>query len=132
MHSYSEHSDKIRSIRIIVMLPKKNRLTKNKEFENVFKNGDTFFTKILGIKYIKNGLEITRFGIIISHKISKKAVVRNKIKRRIREILRLNFEKIKKGYDVVILTRTGISDCEYDELEKNIEYALRKARLLFK
>lgn len=114
------------------MLPKQNRLTKNKEFENVFKNGGTFFTKILGIKYMENGFGLTRFGIIIGNKISKKAVARNKIKRRIREILRLNFDKIIEGYDIVILARTGIAEIEYDELEKNIEYALRKARLLFK
>ncbi|MFH0856794.1 MAG: ribonuclease P protein component [bacterium] len=114
------------------MLPKQNRLTKNKEFENIFENGDSFFTKILGIKYVKNEINITRFGIIISNKVSKKAVVRNKIKRRLREILRLNFDQIKKGCDIAILARPGISNCEYDELEKNIEYALRKTGLIFK
>ncbi|MFH0854495.1 MAG: ribonuclease P protein component [bacterium] len=112
------------------MLNKKNRLTKDKEFENVFNNGESFFTKILGIKYIKNDLSITRFGILVSAKISKKATVRNKIKRRFREILRLHLDKIKFGYDIVVLTRNSITECDYEEMGKNMEYALRKAGLL--
>ncbi|MFC1613323.1 ribonuclease P protein component [Patescibacteria group bacterium] len=113
------------------MLPKNNRLTKTKDFDNVYKKGRNFFTKILGIKYIKNELDMTRIGLVISQKISKKAVVRNKTKRRLREILRLRLSNIHKGYDIIILTRKGIEDCDYAEIEKNIEYALNKTHLIF-
>jgi len=112
------------------MLPQNNRLAKTKDFENIYKKGRNFFTKILGIKYTKNELNITRIGIVISQKISKKAVIRNKIKRRLREILRLRLKTIIKGYDVVILTRKGIEDCTYEELEKNIDYAFKKTHLI--
>ncbi|MFH1030642.1 MAG: ribonuclease P protein component [bacterium] len=114
------------------MLRKNYRLTKNKEFENIFKNGKSFYTKILGIKYIENTLNIPRFGILVSTKISKKAVIRNKIKRRLREILRLHENLIKPGYDIVVLTRAPVTECDYGEIEKNMEYAIRKAGLLRK
>lgn len=114
------------------MLAKEYRLTKTKEFENVFDNGKAFFTKILGIKYAKNNLDVTRFGILISAKISKKAVVRNKIKRRLREIIRLHFDKIKQGYDIVVLTRSGIKESDYEKLERDMGYAMSRANLLKK
>ncbi len=112
------------------MLSKQFRLTKEKDFENAFKKGASFFTKILGIKYIKNNLDDSRFGIIVGKKISKKATARNKIKRQIREILRLHVSQIKNGYDIIIITRDSILDSDYDKIEKNIEYAFEKSGLL--
>ena len=70
------------------MLPKKNRLTKKNDFDRVFKKGISVFDYILGIKILKNNLPDSRFGIIVSNKISKKANERNKIKRQIRECLK--------------------------------------------
>ncbi len=111
------------------MLSKQFRLTKEKDFENAFKKGDAFFTKILGIKYIKNSLDDSRFGIIVGKKISKKATSRNKIKRQIREILRLQVSQIKAGYDIIIITRDSIINSDYWEIEKNIEYTFKKTGL---
>jgi len=116
----------------LYMLPRKYSISKKKDFENIFTNGKSFFTKIIGAKYIKNDLATPRFAIVISTKISKKATVRNKIKRRIKEILHLNMQKIK-NCDIIILTRNSIIDnYEYKELKNNIEYILTKARLIKK
>lgn len=111
------------------MLPKEHRLTKEKDFENVFKNGVSFFTKILGIRYAKNNLNITRCGIIVSQKISKKATARNKIKRRLREILRFYINDIISGYDLIVLTRAEIADKEYEKIFKDLEYILKRTGL---
>lgn len=114
------------------MLDRKFRLTKDKDFDNVYKSGSSFFSRILGIKYTKNSLEVTRFGIIIGSKISKKSTERNKVKRRIREILRLNLKNIKKGYDIVVLVRSSIIECDYGEIQKNLSYVLTKSNLINK
>lgn len=63
-------------------------------------------------------------------KISKKAVIRNKVKRRLSEIVRLNFGRIKKGFDVVIIPAPGITQKTYQEIEKTLIEIIRKAGLI--
>lgn len=102
------------------MLNKLHRLTKKKEFDQVFKNGQSSYNKILGIKIINNELNYNRFGIMVSSNISKRAVDRNRIKRQIREIVRLQLNKMKKGKDCVIITQPTILQQSYQAMEKSI------------
>lgn len=111
------------------MLKKQNQLTKDKEFDNVFKNGKSSYDKIIGIKVIANNSDNSRFGILISTKISKKAIERNKIKRQIREIIRLDLEKILSGYDFIIITLAPVLGKTYQELEKSIHNHFKKLKL---
>ncbi len=75
------------------MLGKENRLRRKKDFEEIFKKGRSFKESFLVLKILKNNLKVSRFGFVVSQKVSKKAVVRNKIKRRLREIVGLNIKK---------------------------------------
>ena len=112
------------------MLNKKNRLTKNKDFERVFNKGKAAHLKELGVKCIKNDFKEPRFGFLISTKISKSAVKRNKLKRQLSEIIRLNLEKIKPGYDCAVITRSGVLDKNYEELEKMLKLLFKKLKLI--
>ena len=77
------------------MIKKENRLNKKKDIENVFKNGKSFYSDSIGIKILKNSLLKNRFCIIISAKISKKSVDRQKIRRRIKYIILTNKPLLK-------------------------------------
>ena len=99
------------------MLKKENRIRKDKEFDRVFKAGQSFYGKELGIKLAKNDLSISRFGILINTKVSKKAVVRNKIKRQLRAIIERNIIDISNGYDLVIIVFPQILDKKFKEIE---------------
>jgi len=79
----------------------------------------------LYIKYKPNSLGKNRFRIIVSLKVSKKAVIRNKIKRRIREILR-QFD-VKQGYDIVVITNKEIIGKSFQEIKKRISQIIRAA-----
>lgn len=114
------------------MLSKKNRLTKNKDFDQVFIKGKASYTGFIGLKCEKNGLEISRFGILVSTKVSKKAVVRNKIKRRIRQALFLNMDRLKNGYDCAVICRPAIAEKDQKEIRANLEYLFIKLKLLKK
>ncbi|MDD5071677.1 MAG: ribonuclease P protein component [Patescibacteria group bacterium] len=111
------------------MLKKENKLKKDKEFDNVFKNGRSCFHKNLGVKFVGNGLKLSRFGILVSNKISKKAVERNRIKRRIRAIIRLEIDKIKEGCDVVVIALPPILDSAYEEIGAAIKHSFKKLGL---
>jgi ribonuclease P protein component len=115
------------------MLPYNNRLVKRKDFEKVHKLGRYSFAGNIGLKFVANDLDETRIGVAVGIKFSKKAVVRNTIKRKLRELLRKDLGKIKKGYDVVVSIKTdksGQNKIESRKLEKDLAEAYQKAGLL--
>jgi len=108
------------------MLPQANRLKKKKDFENVFKNGKGFKEDLLYLKVIKNDLGCLRIGFIVGKNFSKKAVERNRIKRRLREIVKERI--IEKGLDVVIVVMPKAQN-NFEELEKTIAKLFKKAKI---
>ncbi len=112
------------------MLPRLNRLKKGKDFKLIITQGKVIKENFLFFKKIENDLGYSRIGFIVSQKISKKAVVRNKIKRRLREIIRLKLPIIKPGYDFVFFAKKGIENKKFPELKKTVENLIRKARLI--
>jgi len=112
------------------MLSKENRLKRKKDFERVFKERKKFKEDFLLLKFISNNLNQSRFGIIISQRISKKATLRNKIKRRLRALLRLRLPKIKKGIDVVLVALPGLETQDFGEIEKTINKLFEKAKII--
>ena len=112
------------------MLPEKNRLKKKKDFERVFKKGKSCKEDFLYLKIIKNHLKNSRFGFIVSNKFSKKAVIRNKIKRKLKRLTEIKLSKIKKGIDGVIIVRPGLEINDFWELEEKINKLFKKAEII--
>ncbi|QQG52354.1 MAG: ribonuclease P protein component [Candidatus Falkowbacteria bacterium] len=112
------------------MLRKENRIGLNKEFDRAFKLGQSFYGKILGIKCVPNNNDKNRFGILINTKVSKKAVVRNKIRREIREIIKARLESLKTGNDFVVIVFPLILDKNIQEIASEIDYALKRLRVV--
>lgn len=112
------------------MLPKINRLRRKKDFEIVFKKGKTFKEDFLILKFFPNQKKNSRFGVIVSQKVSKKATIRNKIKRRIKASIRQKISKIKDGLDIVFLVLPGLETKDFWEIEEIINKLLKKAKLI--
>ena len=112
------------------MLPRPYRLTKKAEIERVFKRGRSFFTGILGVKAAQNDRTLSRFAVIVSTKVARKATARNHLKRQLREILRLMRADVASGYDIVVLARDGIKKSSREELWRAVETAFRKLGLI--
>ena len=71
----------------------------------------------------------SRFAFVVSTKVSKKAVVRNKLRRRLREIVRLELPHIQQGHDVLIAVRPQAIRMSYQELRTALIELFTKARL---
>ena len=86
----------------------------------------------MNFKYIKTDSKYSRFAFVVSTSISKKAVIRNKIRRQLREIVRLLIKdgKIKPGHDGAFYTKQPIIEKKYQDLEKTTRYLLHKANLI--
>lgn len=112
------------------MLPKPNRLKKKKDFDQVHQRGRFYRGRFAAIKVLKNDLPETRIGIIVSTKVSKKAVVRNQVKRRIRAVILEFMENLEAGYDVVVLVRPEIATKDYQEIKLAIRNLFQDAKLI--
>jgi ribonuclease P protein component len=77
---------------------------------------------------LPNDLEHSRFGFAASKRIGK-AVVRNRVRRRMREAVRLRRALIPDGWDVVFIARSAIGDASYAEIVWSVENLLRRADL---
>ncbi|MCK9443759.1 MAG: ribonuclease P protein component [Tissierellaceae bacterium] len=97
-------------------MDKVNRLRSNMEFKKVYSGGKNYWNKYLIIYVRKNNLNYTRIGYSISKKVGN-SVVRNKIRRRMKEIYRLKLNNIKEGYDIIIIPKRNAVNISYLELE---------------
>lgn len=91
------------------MLRHENRLTEKTHFEKVRQNGKFASTPFFSVSFLdRKDKEPSRFGFIVSKKLSTKSNVRNKVKRILRELVRKNLKSVKAGFDFVIIAKSGI------------------------
>ena len=105
-------------------------LRKRKDIDKVFCDGRSVFNKLFGLKAIRNEEKTNRLAIIVSTKISKKAVIRNKIRRRLREIVKKELISATNNYDLIIISLPAIADKEYRELAEAAQYSLKRLRII--
>ncbi len=108
------------------MLPVKNRLKRDKDFQVLFKSGKGAHGLVCGAKWKSNGLDVTRFAVVVGTKVSKKAVVRNRLRRQIREMIRLRLDQFKPGYDLVLIVKSAALGKKPAVLERAILALLKK------
>lgn len=100
-------------------LSKKERLTKDKEFQKVFKEGKKIWiNSLLLIIYLPNELGFRRMGIVVPKKI-KKPTKRNKVKRWIREIFRRNKDIFPQG-DLIIIPHPKILELDFNYIKDTV------------
>ncbi len=111
------------------MLPAKNRLTRDQDFQRVATKGRYSYSPLLTVKYYPNRLPVSRFGFVISTKIDKRAVVRNRTKRQVREVIRLRLANVRTGMDIVIIMKKASVGQEMAVLRHDLLSTLDKAGL---
>lgn len=107
------------------------KIQKNYDFRTVYSRGKVFSNKLF-VLYIyrnKKNIEFNRLGISISKRVGK-SVIRNKIRRRIYEVYRLNLHNLKQGYDIVFIARVGLNDKAYLEFERGMFNLLKKSSIM--
>ena len=103
------------------------RLTGEKRFASIHKEGRAWANRHLVLKALPNGLEDSRFGFSTSRRVGN-AVIRNRVKRRLREVLRAS--PVKTGWDVVVIGRSPAGAAGFHELKASLQDLLRRAKLI--
>ena len=118
-------------------MPKENRLRDWRDFRAVYsqgirQNGFHLVLRALWASKLEQQLllEPTRIGISISQKVSKKAVVRNRIKRQIRAAFRELLPIIPPGWKIVIVVRSRAVECKYEHFLRELKQLLIEAKII--
>lgn len=106
---------------------KEQRLTKPREYASVYRKGSSRASPLLVMRALSNGSEITRFGFSVSKKVGG-AVVRNRVKRLLRETVRIM--PVKPGRDIVFIVRPPAADADFATLKKTVEALLSREGLV--
>ena len=114
------------------MLPNQNRLRRREDFAKVYTSGDRYRGKYLNLRILFeiNVPLITRVGIVVSKKVSKLAVSRNRFKRQLRAIFRQLLSQLKQGLQIVVTVTPVQSKPSYQELWDDLNKLLTRAKVL--
>ena len=102
-------------------------LTKPQQYALVYSKGSSWVSNLLVMKALPNGRTLSRYGFSINKRIGK-AVTRNRVKRLLREILRIM--PLKPGWDIVFIARPAAAAADYASLKRPVEDLLSRAHLL--
>lgn len=105
-------------------MDKKYKIRNSREFRVVYDKGNSKANRLLVLFYINNGKDYNRVGFSVTKKLGN-SVVRNKVKRLIKEGFRANSENIKSGYDLVFLSRIKANEASYEEMDSAVSHLIR-------
>ncbi|HEY9824661.1 MAG TPA: ribonuclease P protein component [Stenomitos sp.] len=116
------------------MLPQHHRLKNRRDFDSVYRNGIRCNAAALGLRAYQppqssQQLAPSRIGISISQKVSKRAVVRNRIKRQVRAAVRQLLPDLDAGWDLVFVVYPSALECGYWEFLQQLKQLLGQVRI---
>ena len=104
-------------------------LKQNSDFRRLYAKGKSSANRFLAVYCRRNGRGVNRMGYTVSAKLGG-AVVRNRVRRRFREIARLNAPDMKTGWDIIVVARARAVEANYAELDRAYRKACSELGLL--
>lgn len=102
-------------------------ITKPEHYARVYDEGSSWASELVVMKALPNQRERSRYGFSVSRRLGG-AVVRNRVKRRLREILRSM--PLEAGWDIIFIARPKAAAADFASLEKAVRGLLARARIL--
>lgn len=112
------------------------RLRQRKDFSTVYRHGLRCQGKVLTLRALhhdatsEKGSQPSRLGVSISHKVSKRAVNRNRIKRQIKAAFRYLLPDVARGWWLVIVVNPSALQCDYEQFLRELEELLIHAEVI--
>jgi len=100
-------------------------LKKNHDFRLVYNRGKSIANRLIVMFVMPNGLDFNRIGFSVSKKVGK-SVIRSRVTRLLRESVRLSSERLKVGYDIIILARSSCNGMSFEEANSAVNHLMKK------
>jgi ribonuclease P protein component len=120
-----------------VGLPQAHRLRNRRDYRTVYEQGFRRYSPHLTLIALAPSEQQDRltapktmFGITISKKVSKKAVIRNRIKRQIKGVIRSKLLSISPGWKIIIVVKPKAIECKYEHFLRELEELLKQAKII--
>jgi ribonuclease P protein component len=91
------------------------RIRKKSDFASLYREGGRFRGRFFTLVFLRNGRAYSRLGVVASRKVGS-AVVRNRVKRRLRELFRRNKELLKEPMDLIVISRPESGGAPWAEI----------------
>ncbi|RMG41054.1 MAG: ribonuclease P protein component [Candidatus Dadabacteria bacterium] len=127
---YHHHAKGIIAKRADYSFPARLRIKKKKDFARVEKEGRKLYSRHFLVAVLPNRLEYSRLGLVVTRKVNKRASARNLLKRRLRELFRLERHQLADNFDIVIVARQNADQCNFADIKREILGALYHNNLL--
>lgn len=106
-------------------MDKQNKIKKRKEFNYIFNNGKAFFSKTMTLVCTSSKLNLFKVGFSASKKVGN-SVVRNRARRRMKEVVRLNDSYLKPRYNYIFIAKPEISEATFDDIVADFNILIKK------
>lgn len=107
-------------------MQRRHRISGSNRHSQIHREGVSTANRLLVIRYLANGLDHSRFAFVVSKRVGN-AVVRNRVRRRLREAVR--GRPVSSGWDAVFIARRGVQNATYRELSRAAWNLLRRSRI---
>lgn len=104
-------------------LARPERIRKKKDFSSIYRQGSRFRGRYFSLVYRRNGLGFSRLAVVVSKKVGP-AVVRNRVKRRFREIFRRNKMLLEEPVDLIVVAQPDVAGLAWPEFRDGFISAL--------
>ena len=108
---------------------KLGRISRQKDFDRIWRQGKTWRNKFFVLRLLMNDLPHVRLAVVVSNKISRKAVVRNRLRRQTKEILRQALSDSAKGCDLVFIGQPSLVGGDFLEIKEAAVDLLKKSNV---
>ena len=113
------------------MIGKTNRFHGYNSLKPVYRKGQTARGPLLAIRYLPTSRDHYRAAVVVSRKVHKSAVTRNRIRRRVYEVIRLSAPRFTGSYDIVVTVFSErVAELKFEELAKTVNKILLRAGIL--
>ena len=111
------------------MLNRINRLKKRYQFNYVYKSGEHYSSEHIVLYVVSSKTKNIKIGLAVTKKVGH-AVVRNRVRRQLREIIKKQIPTLKQSFNIIVVARENVTEASFEKISNEFFKLIKKANLI--